>query len=168
MNTTHSRAPGQTVPGNGGSANAPGLSWIKDHPGTTFRGVVEHGDARGREIGFPTANISMPHEDLPDGVWVGTVQLEPEAGGKFYLAAVSIGRRPTYYRKGTRLLEAHLLDFDGDLYGLTVEVTLYDRVRTQKRFSGTDQLMAQIRDDAARVRSWALEKRGQQSAPEAE
>src|SRR5690349_13767408 len=122
MNTTYSRANSQIVPGNGG-ANAPRLRWTEDNPGIRFRGVVEHGDARGREIGFPTANISLAHDGIPDGVWVGTVRIDPEAGGKTYLAAVSMGRRPTYYRKGIRLLEAHLLDFNGDMYGRTVEVT---------------------------------------------
>lgn len=117
-------------------------------------GIVERGDARGRELGFPTANISVPHADIPDGVWAGTVQVEPSIHGKTYLAAVSIGRRPTYYRKGSRLLEAHLLDFNSNLYGLTVLVTLHVHIRPQRRFRTTEELVAQIEDDVNHVRSW--------------
>ncbi|MET4901154.1 riboflavin kinase [Paenarthrobacter sp. CC6] len=123
----------------------------------SLAGVVERGDARGRELGFPTANISVPHADIPDGVWAGTVQVEPATHGNTYLAAVSIGRRPTYYRKGLRLLEAHLLDFNANLYGLTVLVTLHVHVRAQRRFRDTEELVTQIRDDVNYVRSWAAE-----------
>ncbi|MCG2624726.1 riboflavin kinase [Arthrobacter sp. I2-34] len=120
-----------------------------------LEGVVEHGDARGRELGFPTANIAIPEGDIRDGVWAGTVRLGPDGEGRTYAAAVSVGRRPTYYRKGTRLLEAHLLDFNGDLYGRSVQVSLHEYIRPQRRFRGTDELAAQIRDDVASVRSWA-------------
>jgi riboflavin kinase/FMN adenylyltransferase len=120
-----------------------------------FEGTVEHGDARGRRLGLPTANITVPDEDIRDGVWAGTVCLGSEGKDGTYAAAVSIGRRPTYYRKGTRLLEAHLLDYTGDLYGRNVEVTLYAHIRAQRRFRGPDELATQIRDDVARVRSWA-------------
>ncbi|BCW35944.1 hypothetical protein StoSoilA2_20000 [Arthrobacter sp. StoSoilA2] len=120
-----------------------------------LEGVVEHGDARGRELGYPTANLTVPDGEIRDGVWAGTVRLRSEGEDGAYVAAVSIGRRPTYYRNGTRLLEAHLLDYAGDLYGRTVEVTLYSHIRTQRRFHGPDELAAQIRDDVAQVRSWA-------------
>ena len=118
-----------------------------------LEGVVGHGDARGREIGYPTANICVPDVEIRDGVWAGTVRLR-QGDDKTYAAAVSVGRRPTYYRKGTRLLEAHLLDYNGDLYGRVLQVTLHDYIRPQRRFRGTDELAAQIRDDVARVRSW--------------
>ncbi|MGM0930495.1 MAG: riboflavin kinase [Actinomycetota bacterium] len=121
-----------------------------------LEGVVEHGDARGRELGYPTANISMPNAKIRDGVWAGTVCLGPEGLGETYAAAVSVGRRPTYYRKGTRLLEAHLLDYTGDLYGRNVMVSLHVYIRPQRRFHGTDELVTQIRDDVASARSWAM------------
>lgn len=121
-----------------------------------LEGVVEHGDARGRELGYPTANITVSDGEIQDGVWAGTVHLGPDGQGKTYTAAVSIGRRPTYYPKGDRLLEVHLLDYSGDLYGRTVEVTLHAHIRPQRRFSGTDELAKQIRDDVACVRSWAV------------
>jgi riboflavin kinase/FMN adenylyltransferase len=119
-----------------------------------LEGVVEHGDARGRELGYPTANISLPDGEIRDGVWAGTVRLGSEGQGQTYAAAVSVGRRPTYYRKGARLLEAHLLDYSGDLNGQIVQVTLHAFLRGQRRFHGTEELAAQICDDVACVRSW--------------
>lgn len=120
-----------------------------------LEGIVEHGDARGRELGYPTANISVPDREIQDGVWAGTVHVGPEGLGETYPAAISVGRRPTYYRKGTRLLEAHLLGYSGDLYGRTVLVTLNFYLRGQRRFHRADQLVSQIADDVACVRSWA-------------
>lgn len=120
-----------------------------------LEGVVEHGDARGRELGYPTANISVQDMEIRDGVWAGTVNFGPEGPGETYAAAISVGRRPTYYRKGARLLEAHLLGYSGDLYGRTVLVTLNVYLRPQRRFHRVDQLVSQIVDDVACVRSWA-------------
>ncbi|MGO4859990.1 riboflavin kinase [Arthrobacter sp. 2MCAF14] len=119
-----------------------------------LEGVVGHGDARGRELGYPTANISVPDGEILDGVWAGAVRLAQGGDDETYAAAISVGRRPTYYRSGTRLLEAHLLEYDGDLYGRTVQVILHHYIRPQRRFRGTDELAAQIRDDVAHVRCW--------------
>ena len=119
-------------------------------------GLVEHGDARGRELGYPTANVPVQDRKIRDGVWVGTVCVDPEGLGPSFAAAVSVGHRPTYYRKGTRLMEAHLLDFSGDLYGRSVLVTLHCYIRPQRKFRGTEELVDQIRRDVACVRSWEL------------
>jgi FAD synthase len=127
-----------------------------------LEGVVEYCDARGRELGYPTANISVPAGEIPDGVWAGTVHLGSEGRGETYAAAVSVGHRPTYYRKGTRLLEAHLLEYSGDLYGRILLVSLHFYIRPQRRFHGTEELAAQIRDDVAYVRFWAADA-GQES-----
>ena len=117
-------------------------------------GVVEHGDARGRTLGFPTANVAVPAHDLRDGVWAGTVQVGTD--GPVHVAAVSVGHRPTYYgRDGARLLEAHLLDFSGDLYGREVLVRLHVRLRPQRRFAGSDDLVEQLHRDVADTRTWA-------------
>ena len=81
------------------------------------RGTVERGDARGRELGFPTANVAVPERlCLPaDGVYVGTFEADD---GVERPAAISLGRRPTFYEEsGLLLLEAYVLDFEGDLYG---------------------------------------------------
>jgi len=120
-------------------------------------GVVEHGDERGRLLGFPTANIGVPEHGLRDGVWAGTVQIDPQHDGPVHVAAVSIGHRPTYYGKdGDRLLEANLLDFTGDLYDKKVLVRLHVRLRPQRRFSGSAELVDQMQVDIADTRTWAV------------
>lgn len=79
---------------------------------TVARGRVAHGDARGRELGFPTANLSTDGDAL-DGVWAGRLE---RADGTRHVAAISIGARPTFYGNcGRRLLAAHVLDFARDL-----------------------------------------------------
>lgn len=116
-------------------------------------GVVE-GDKRGRTIGFPTANLRSAEQLIPgEGVYAGRVTLD----GATFPAAVSIGTNPTF--DGTRRqVEAHLLGFDGDLYGRTLELEFVDWIRDQMRFSGVDALKAQIaRDIHVVVRSAALE-----------
>jgi hypothetical protein len=131
----------------------PGLD---DNITLQVEGIVEHGDQRGRLLGFPTANIAVPEHGIQNGVWAGTVRIGSDPRGPLYIAAVSIGRRPTYYAKGQRLLEANLLDFSGDLYGKRVLVTLYTRIRPQRRFAGTSELVDQIRRDVVRVRGWCI------------
>ncbi|WP_432547251.1 riboflavin kinase [Kineococcus sp. SYSU DK004] len=131
---------------------------LRDAPALLHvEGVVEHGDERGRLLGFPTANVAVPEHGLRDGVWAGTVQVDPATGGPVHVAAVSVGHRPTYYgRDGQRLLEAHLLDFDGDLYERTVLVRLHERLRPQRRYAGSSELVEQLRLDVAATRAWAL------------
>jgi 3,4-dihydroxy 2-butanone 4-phosphate synthase/GTP cyclohydrolase II len=122
--------------------------------GLTVEGKVVHGDRRGRELGFPTANLELAdgrESEPPDGVWAGRCQL---ADGKSFAAAISVGRRPTFYREvGSRLLEAHLLDFDGDLYGHQVVVHLDHWIRGQSAFSSTEELIEALKDDVARART---------------
>ncbi|HEY3832741.1 MAG TPA: bifunctional riboflavin kinase/FAD synthetase [Acidimicrobiia bacterium] len=116
------------------------------------RGVVEEGDHRGRELGFPTANMAVPARIcLPaDGVYAGTV-LTPD--GREHLGAISLGRRPTFYdERGMRLLEPYLLDFDGDLYGHQLEVRFAHHLRPQLKFDGIDALIEQMHNDVERTR----------------
>ncbi len=110
------------------------------------RGVVVPGDRRGRLLGFPTANLrpGAGAELPPFGVYAGT------AGGR--PAAISIGVRPTYGDGLEPLLEAHLLDFDGDLYGEELEVVLLHRLRPELAFAGEEELVAKIAADVADVR----------------
>lgn len=113
------------------------------------RGRVEHGDQRGRELGFPTANVSVPdHIALPaDGVYAGWYR-RPD--GVARPAAISLGRRPTYYEEsGRRLLEAYLLDFDGDLYGEEARVDFVAHLRPQARFESSQALIDQMGRDVA-------------------
>ena len=119
------------------------------------RGVVEHGDERGRLLGFPTANVALTGEGPADGVWAGTVQVDPALDGPVHVAAVSVGRRPTYYADGVRLLEAFLLDVSPDLYDHEVLVRLHRHLRPQLTFSGSADLVARMHLDVAATRDWA-------------
>lgn len=123
----------------------------RDHE---VRGTVETGDRRGRELGFPTANVAVSDRTcLPaDGVYAGTVVL-PGEGEIQRPAAISLGRRPTFYAEnGLLLLEVYVVDFDGDLYGQNVKVRFRERVRPQLRFDAIDDLVAQMRADVIRCR----------------
>src|SRR3546814_10677132 len=109
------------------------------------RGIVEHGDARCRTIGFPTANVAVPGAiALPsDGVYVGWYV---GRDGEAHASARNIGRRPQFYDENGRLLvEAHILDFDGDLYGEHARVQVIQRLREEVRFSGVDALAEPLR-----------------------
>jgi riboflavin kinase/FMN adenylyltransferase len=117
------------------------------------RGVVEHGDKRGRELGFPTANVAVSSAiAIPaDGVYAGRFA---GADGVWRPAALSLGRRPTFYEAADlSLLEAHLLDFAGDLYGQRARVDFTAHLRGQERFDSAEELIAQMGRDveAARV-----------------
>jgi riboflavin kinase/FMN adenylyltransferase len=115
-------------------------------------GVVVAGDRRGRELGYPTANVQVPAATAlpPDGVYAGWFR---RADGTRHPAAISVGLRPTYYGPdGARLVEAYLLDFDGDLYGEHVRVEVAEWVRGQARFASSDELVAQMAKDVERVR----------------
>lgn len=108
-------------------------------------GIVVRGDGRGRKLGFPTANLDLPEELLvpPDGVYAGW------AGDR--RAAVSIGTNP-HFDGVDRRVEAHLLDFDGDLYGERLVVEIWSPIREQRRFESLDELVAAIGDDVDRTR----------------
>ncbi|HEX4822520.1 MAG TPA: bifunctional riboflavin kinase/FAD synthetase [Acidimicrobiales bacterium] len=118
-----------------------------------IRGTVERGDARGREWGFPTANVAVPDDILlpADGIYAGWYE---RPNGERIATAISLGRRPTVYdAQPYRLLEAHLLDWDGDLYGETARVRFVERLRDELKFDSVDALLEQIArdcDDARR------------------
>jgi riboflavin kinase/FMN adenylyltransferase len=121
----------------------------RDHE---VRGVVTRGDGRGRELGFPTANVAVPrHICLPaDGIYAGWYR----ASDARHPAAVSLGRRPTFYdHSDLSLLEAYLLDFDGDLYDQPAAVCFHTRVRDELRFDSVEALVAQMERDVAATRS---------------
>ena len=117
------------------------------------RGIVAHGDKRGRELGFPTANVSVPGDILlpADGIYAGWLR---RADGSTLPAALSLGRRPTFYIEAhASLLEAHALDFSGDLYDEHVRVTFVERLRGEERFERVEDLIAQIAIDCERARA---------------
>jgi riboflavin kinase/FMN adenylyltransferase len=114
-----------------------------------LRGVVVEGDKRGRTIGFPTANLRI-HEShvLPaDGVYACRVYLN----GAGLPAVTNIGVRPTFDGL-RRTVEAHLLDWSGDLYGQSIRIEFLHRLRGEQKFDGIQALVAQIRADAERAR----------------
>ncbi|NNJ09214.1 bifunctional riboflavin kinase/FAD synthetase [Chloroflexales bacterium ZM16-3] len=115
-----------------------------------LRGLVVQGDQRGRLIGFPTANLQIsPNHVLPaDGVYACRVVTD---GGASLPAVTNIGVRPTFDGL-RRAVEAHLLDWGGDLYGQVLHVTFLHRLRGEQKFSGVDALVAQIRRDADAAR----------------
>jgi riboflavin kinase/FMN adenylyltransferase len=115
------------------------------------RGTVVHGDGRGGpELGFPTANLMIePDIALPaDGIYAGYFT---RADGSVHPAAISVGRRPTFYEPGTTpvLVEAYLLHFEADLYGELSRVSFVDRLRDERQFDSVDALIAQMHRDAA-------------------
>ncbi len=117
------------------------------------RGIVAHGDGRGRALGFPTANVSVSGDILlpADGVYAGWLQ---RADGARLPVALSLGRRPTFYVEAhASLLEAHILDFEGDLYDEHVRVTFVQRLRGEERFERVEDLVAQMHRDCDAARS---------------
>jgi len=128
-----------------------GAARLLDRP-HELRGTVVRGDGRGRQLGFPTANLAVP-EGLcipADGIYAGTAH---GAGDAVHPAAISIGTRPTFYSaEAPRLVEAHLLDFDGDLYGRSLALRFTARVRDQQRFADAGELVDRMRRDVAETR----------------
>jgi riboflavin kinase/FMN adenylyltransferase len=119
-----------------------------------MRGIVHDGDKRARELGMPTANVGVPeYLALPaDGVYAGWY-VRPDAGAT-YPAVISVGRRPTFYDEtAERLVEAHLFDFDGDLYGERARVRFTDVVRLgQITFTSMEALAEQMAQDGREAR----------------
>ncbi len=114
--------------------------------------MVVSGDQRGRLLGFPTANVKLPHEIcLPsDGIYAGWY-LRPD--GVPLPAAINLGRRPTFYEdQPYSLLEAFIIDFQGDLYGEPARVQFVERLRAELKFDGIDTLIAQMHRDVAKAR----------------
>jgi len=119
------------------------------------RGTVVQGDQRGRLLGFPTANVEVSNRVcLPaDGVYAGIYE-RPD--GSRHPCAINLGRRPTFYEHAdSSLLEAHLLDFDSDLYGETARVGFVGFLRSERKFEGIDALVAQLKQDIEHARQVA-------------
>jgi riboflavin kinase/FMN adenylyltransferase len=117
------------------------------------RGTVVRGDQRGRELGFPTANV--PTDGLTaapaDGVYAGWLRRLDT--GETYPAAISVGTNPTFDGVRERRVESYVLDrVDLDLYGVDVEVSFVDRLRGMVAFESVDRLVAQMNDDVDRAR----------------
>ena len=119
----------------------------------TVRGTVMEGDKRGRELGYPTANVPVPPIDAApaDGVYAGwLVRLDT---GERFPAAISVGTNPTFDGERERRVESYVLDReDLELYGVEVEVEFVERIRGMVKFEGIEALVATMRDDVRRAR----------------
>jgi len=124
-----------------GAARLLGHDW-------TVSGHVRGGDKRGRTIGFPTANVSLKGYLEPA---LGVYAVRAAAGGVTYDGVANFGKRPTFDKQDT-LLEVHLFDFDGDLYGRQLDTSFVDFIRPERRMSGLEELKAQIAADSATAR----------------
>lgn len=114
-----------------------------------IEGMVQRGDARGRELGFPTANLGLNDYQRPKyGIYAVRVMLED---GRELPGVASLGVRPTF-EPPQELLEAHLFGFDGDLYGRKIEVALHAYIRPEKKFERAEGLTAAMREDEAAAR----------------
>jgi len=116
-----------------------------------LRGVVVDGDKRGRTIGFPTANVAVsPQLAIPADAVYAAWYVDP--AGVRHPAAVNVGKRPTFYQDAEHsLVEAHLIGFDGDLYGQEAKVQFVELIRSEQRFDGIDALKEQLQKDVARA-----------------
>src|SRR5690349_4506568 len=114
-----------------------------------IEGVVQDGDKRGRELGYPTANMELGDYQRPRyGIYAVRATLDD---GSEHPGVASLGVRPTF-SPPKELLETHLLDYDGDLYGRRIEVALHAFIRDEKKFDDIDALVAHMRDDEAQAR----------------
>lgn len=105
-------------------------------------GIVEHGEKKGTALGFPTANIQQK-EMPPGGIYAGVVTI----GETTYQSALYVNTKRS-------ILEAHLLDFSGDLYGMTITMTLFQKIRDDSAYSNEHDLRAQIYKDTEAVRAY--------------
>lgn len=112
----------------------------------TLRGVVKHGDARGRDLGYPTANLGcIPRQLIPGiGIYAGAVHLP---SGEWWPGAISIGTRPQFYDNGALLVEVHIPGFRGDLYDEELDVAFLAHLRGEMKFADVNTLIAQIELD---------------------
>lgn len=122
----------------------------------SLSGLVVSGDRRGRDLGYPTANLDFGYLPAmpPLGIYVGSAEVPERHVGPDHPALVSIGVRPTFHREGRVLVEVFLLDYDGDLYGAQLRVQLLTRLREERRFDDAEALVAQMRRDEAAARTF--------------
>ena len=111
---------------------------------------VLRGEKKGKDLGFPTANLSLKGKKVPRrGVYQGLAFVD----GKRHKAACNLGKRPTFLKDGEMLLEAHLLDFEGDLYDKKIKVELVSFLREERKFEGEEDLKKTILEDIKKVQS---------------
>lgn len=112
----------------------------------SFSGVVIEGDKRGRELGYPTANIKLNDSDklLPQ---IGIYAVMVELNGKTYKALLSIGKRPTFYNDGELIPEVYIYDFNNDIYSQEIKVNVIQKLRGEEKFNSAEELIRQMNID---------------------
>lgn len=113
-----------------------------------IQGKVVQGEKRGRDLGFPTANIVLS-TDVPDGIYASEVEFD----GKKYMAASFVGKAETFGSEDYKL-ESYILDFEEDLYGKEITVKLYEKIRENQKFSSAELLIEKMKDDVLKVRDY--------------
>ncbi len=111
-------------------------------------GIVIHGENQGKKLGFPTANIAL-HQDIPEGIYAAEVIVD----GRSFHSATFVGAAKTFERKD-RNVESYILDFSEDLYGKTITVNLFKKMRENKKFDSVEELVAQMHKDIEAIRTF--------------
>jgi riboflavin kinase/FMN adenylyltransferase len=112
-------------------------------------GRVVHGESRGRELGYPTANIRPHYEVIPsDGVYVGQIGMK----GKNWNGLLNIGTQPTFHKRGARTIEAYIFDFHQRIYGRDIKVSFLEKIRDEFAFKSLKALKTQVRKDITKAR----------------
>jgi riboflavin kinase/FMN adenylyltransferase len=116
----------------------------------TLRGLVKHGDARGRDLGYPTANMGFSERQIVPGlgIYAGSLRTPDH---RWWPAAISVGTRPQFYEDGSVTVEVHVPGFSGDLYDLELDVVFLEHLRGEMVFSGVADLVAQIDRDVVQT-----------------
>ena len=114
-------------------------------------GKVRKGKSRGRLLGFPTANINLK-KDIPDGIYVSRVKFNK----KFYKAATFVGNSKTY-NENDKKVEAFILNFNKDIYGRWISITLFKKIRNNKKFKTEKDLISQIKNDLSIIEKLNIE-----------
>ena len=112
----------------------------------SFKGKIVKGDDRGKELGFPTANLSIKNEDklIPaEGIYASECIID----GEKYYGLLSLGSRPTFYTDGEIIPEFYIFDFNKNIYGKSLEVCLVEKIRDEEKFNSVDELIAQMKND---------------------
>lgn len=119
----------------------------------SFSGKVIKGDGRGSTLGFPTANLQLlnRHKAVPDS---GVYPVTADFYGSRYEGVMNIGLRPTFGASENRTIEVHLFDFDISIYGEELTVTMYDKIRGERKFSSKNELIAQIEKDSIKAKQF--------------
>ena len=124
----------------------------------SLKGTVIRGQGRGgEELGFPTCNLSMNKTQIlpSDGIFAAWATVK----NKRYKAAASVGTKPTFESDGARVVEAYILDFDADVYGLDIRLEFVETIRNQQKFNSADELISQMKIDVDQIKGILTENR---------